>query len=67
MSLVQEFRTAIAILDQSETEVRDLIERGVPHPNQPDAHDRLNDLITKVKAIRVEAIKSAFRHIRDTM
>lgn len=65
------FKTAIAILDKSEIEMRDLIERdlqniaGVSGTKYGNAMRAVDKLMTKIKRVRLEAIKASFRHIRD--
>ena len=65
------FKTAIAILDKSEIEMRDLIERdlqniaGVSGTKYGNAMRAVDKLMAKIKRVRLEAIKASFRHIRD--
>ena len=65
------FKTAIAILDKSEIEMRDLIERdlqniaGVSGMKYGNAMRAVDKLMAKIKRVRLEAIKASFRHIRD--
>lgn len=65
------WRDAIAILDKSETEVRDLIEReledvaGVSGTKYGAAMKTVDRLMAKIKRVRLEAIKAAFRYIRS--
>lgn len=65
------FSTAIAILDKSELEVRDLIERGlqdiagVSGTKYGAAMRAVDKIMVQIKRIRLEAIKASFRHIRS--
>jgi hypothetical protein len=65
------FKMAIAILDKSEIEMRDLIERdlqniaGVSGTKYGNAMRAVDKLMAKIKRVRLEAIKASFRHIRD--
>lgn len=65
------FKTAIVILDKSEIEIRDLIERdlqniaGVSGTKYGNAMRVVDKLMAKIKRVRLEAIKASFRHIRD--
>ena len=65
------YSTAISMLDQSEIEVRDLIERGlqdiagVSGTKYGAAMRAVDRLMAKIKRIRLEAIKASFRHIRS--
>ena len=63
--------TAIAKLDKSEVEIRDLIERGlqdiagVSGTKYGAAMRAVDRIMVQIKRIRLEAIKASFRHIRD--
>ena len=63
--------TAIAKLDKSEIEIRDLIERGlqdiagVSGTKYGAAMRAVDRIMARIKHIRLEAIKASFRHIRD--
>ena len=65
------FSTAIAMLDKSEIEVRDLIERGlldiagVSGTKYGAAMRAVDKIMVRIKHVRLEAIKAAFRHIRS--
>lgn len=67
------WNTAIAILDKSEIEVRDVIERdlhGVAGAHKLRVGDAMRltaQVMKKIKVIRTEAIKQAFRHIRGNL
>lgn len=62
---------AISILDKSEVEIRDLIERdlqdiaGVSGTRYGTAMRVVDRLMVKIKSIRIQAVKQAFRFIRD--
>ena len=68
---VKTWGAAIAMLDKSELEIRDLIERdlqgvaGVSGTKVGAAMIAVDNLMVKIKHIRLEAIKASFRHIRD--
>jgi hypothetical protein len=70
-SRVRVWNTAIAIIDKSEPEVRDMIERGLvgvvalEHVRYHDAMKQVDNVVAQVAAIRERAIKKAFRLIRD--
>ena len=63
--------TAIAKLDKSEVEIRDLIERGlqdiagVSGTKYGAAMRAVDRIMVQIKRIRLEAIKASFRHIRS--
>ena len=68
---IKTWSTAINIIDKSELEVRDLIERdladlaglsGIKYGEAMRAADKLS---VKIKAVREAAIKQAFRYLRD--
>jgi hypothetical protein len=65
------YSKAIAMLDESEVEIRDLIERdlqdiaGVSGTKVGAAMHAVDKLMAKIRRIRLEAIKASFRHIRD--
>jgi hypothetical protein len=67
------WNTAIAILDKSEIVVRDTIERefadiaGAKHLRVGEAMTATAGVMKKITVIRTEAIKQAFRHIRDNL
>jgi hypothetical protein len=68
--IVQTFREALAILDQSEPQVRDMIENGlfdvagIDRTKVKDAMLTRDDLAKKIAAVRHHHIKKAFRHLR---
>lgn len=71
LKVIGTFQQAIRIMDVSEVELRDLIEREAANF---EGRKRLvwsiraiNRLQSEVRHIRTEAIKAAFRHIRDNL
>jgi len=64
------WNTAIAILDQTELKLRDLIERelapvaGLSHEKFGDAMKAAKKVMRKIEGLRTSAFKKAFRHIR---
>ena len=66
----QAFDSVIAILDQSELELRDAIERGLAnvaglsHMNYFEAQRQTNRVMKHVATIRLQAFKKAFRLLR---
>lgn len=71
MKKLRVWQQAIAILDHSEIEVRDVIERGlsgvaaIEGTRYGDANKAVDDVMVQVGKIRTRAIKQAFRLIRD--
>lgn len=71
--IVQVFHSAIDILDASETLIRDMIEgelmdvAGINRMKVSDAMLATDALVQKIVAIRVEAIKQAFRYLRENL
>ena len=71
--LVRVWTTAIGIIDRTEPRLRDLIERelldvaGIDHTRVGDAMAATKDLMTRVGPIRLNAIKKAFRYVRDKL
>lgn len=67
------WNTAIAIIDQSEVRIRDMIERdlvdvaGISGIHYGEAMKAADRLMAKIKVIRVRAIKKAFRHLRSKL
>jgi hypothetical protein len=67
------WNTAIAIIDQSEVRIRDMIERdlvdvaGISGIHYGEAMKAADQLMKKIKVIRVRAIKKAFRHLRSKL
>jgi hypothetical protein len=68
---IQAWNTAIALLDETEVKVRDLIERelvnvaGVNNTRYGDAMKAADKLIEQISRIRTTTFKRAFRHVRD--
>lgn len=71
MQKVLAWNTAIALLDETEVRVRDLIERelvnvaGVDRTRYTDGMKAVDKLVEKIGRIRIAAIKRGFRHVRD--
>lgn len=69
---IAQWGQAIAILDESELPLRDMIERdlaniaGVPGTKYGDATKAVDALMKKITRLRVNAIKKAFRLLRDS-
>ena len=67
------WNNAIAIIDQSEIKIRDMIERdlegvaGISGIHYGEAMRAADKLMKKIKIIRVRAIKKAFRHLRSKL
>ena len=67
------WNNAIAIIDQSEVRIRDMIERdlvdvaGISGIRYGEAMHAADKLMKKIKIIRVRAIKKAFRHLRSKL
>ncbi len=72
-NIVGHFSTAMGILDDSEAELRDLIESrlmdvaGINRTKVKDAMLATDSLMKEIKVIRTRAIKAAFRHLRDNL
>jgi hypothetical protein len=68
--IIQTFMEAIRILDQSEPQVRDMIENqlfdvaGINKTKVSDAMLTRDELAKKIAAVRHHHIKKAFRHLR---
>lgn len=73
MKLVKVWNTAIAIIDRSELVLRDLIERELADTaamnriRVGEAMATTAALMKKVKRVRAQAIKKAFRYLRDRL
>lgn len=73
MHIVQSFHHAVSILDETEAEIRDLIEgelmdvAGINRTKVSDAMLASDALVKKIVAIRVQAMKQAFRHLRENL
>jgi hypothetical protein len=72
-NIVAAFHHAISILDQTEPQIRDLIESelmdvaGINGGKVKDAMLATDTLVQKIMALRLVAIKQAFRHLRDNL
>ena len=73
MRKVTVWNNAIAIIDQSEVRIRDMIERdlvdvaGVNGIRYGEAMKAADRLMKKIKVIRARAIKKAFRYLRGRL
>jgi hypothetical protein len=71
MANAKAWNAAIRVLDKTEPEIRDVIERGLvniaalEHIRYGEAMKKVDQVVAKVAAIRTRAIKQAFRIIRD--
>lgn len=71
--IVQTFHRAIDILDETESQIRDMIEgelmdvAGINRTKVSDAMLAADALVQKIVAIRIEAIKQTFRYLRDNL
>lgn len=71
--IVRSFHHAISILDETESQIRDLIEgelmdvAGINRTKVSDAMLASDALVKKIVGIRVQAMKQAFRHLRDEL
>lgn len=58
------FKQAIDMIDETEPQVRDLVEKRLMNP----AGRKVTAALTKeIAAVRSKAIKRAFRHLRDNL
>lgn len=73
MHIVRSFHHAVSILDGTEPQIRDLIEgelmdvAGINRTKISDARLATDSVVQKIVAIRVKAMKDAFRHLRDQL
>lgn len=71
--IIKTFMEAINILDQSEPQIRDMIENelmdvaGINRTKVSDAMLTRDELTKKIAAHRERHIKAAFRHLRDNL
>lgn len=71
--IARTFAEAIAILDESEPIMRDMIENdlmdvaGINRTKVSDAMLTKDELIKNIAVVRMEHIKRAFRHLRDNL
>jgi hypothetical protein len=71
--IVKHFHHAISILDSTEPMIRHLIESelmdvaGINRTRVGDARKAADEVTKKIVAIRANAIKQAFRHLRDNL
>jgi hypothetical protein len=71
--IVRTFHHAVSILDETESTIRDLIEgelmdiAGINRTKVSDAMLATDALVKKIIAVRVTAMKQAFRHLRDNL
>lgn len=71
--LVRVWTAAISVIDRTEPRLRDLIERelldvaGIDHTRVGDAMLATRDLMKTIVPIRIKAIKTAFRYVRDKL
>lgn len=71
--IVRTFHQAVSVLDETEAQIRDLIEgelmdvAGINRTKVSDAMLATDALVQKIVAIRVKAMKAAFRHLRDNL
>jgi hypothetical protein len=67
------FEHALDILDSSEAAMRDAIENDLMEVTGPNSTKRnlkkvtVDGLMKKIVAIRMKAVKDAFKHLRDTL
>lgn len=71
--VISAFATATRHLDDTEPQIRDLIERHLMVPTAlkgvkiGSAKQRREQLVAQITTIRSEAMKKAFRHLRDNL
>lgn len=71
--IVKTFHEAIDMIDQSEVQIRDMIEThlmnvaGVNRTKVSDAMLSRDELTKHIVALRHHHIKAAFRHLRDNL
>lgn len=71
--IVKTVHEAVALLDRSEAQIRDLIETslmdvaGVNRTKVSDAMLTRDELTKQVLALRLQHLKAAFKHLRDNL
>lgn len=68
------FKTAMEILDATEPQLREIIESGLMDVTEPGGAIKKNmvekavqNIMTQIAAVRSDAIKRAFRHLRANL
>ncbi len=68
--IIRTFHEALDIVDSSEGPIRLIVENSlmdVTGPNSSRALEAVKDAMDKIAAVRVKAIKDAFKHLRANL